>query len=74
MAKMKTMMNFNLAPSVISLQCYVCNSNQDKNCADGNDFTNFIQTCSETMEPYCRKIDQIGRRNKRITQFSFLHF
>ncbi len=57
-------MNINLVPSVISLQCYVCNSNEDKNCADENNLGKFIQTCKQTIEPYCRKIDQTGRKTK----------
>ncbi len=51
---------FNLAPTVIGLQCYVCNSNEDKNCAGDNDLSKFSQTCSQKIDPYCRKIDQTG--------------
>ncbi len=53
---------FCLVPSVISLDCYVCNSKENKTCEDGNKLDSFIRTCNETVEPYCRRIDQTGRR------------
>ncbi len=66
--------SFNVAPSVISLQCYVCNSNVDESCADGSVLNKFIRTCNETIEPYCRKIDQTGRRNQKNRNFDIFVF
>lgn len=54
---------FYSVPSIGSLQCYVCNSNEDASCAEGHDLNKFVQTCKETVQPYCRKIDQTGTRN-----------
>ncbi len=58
----KELKEFYLVPSVISLQCYFCNSNENKACEDRNNLNNFKSTCNITVQPYCRKINQIGRR------------
>lgn len=53
---------FCLVPSVISLKCYVCNSNEHKLCGSESNLNSFIQTCKQKVEPFCRKIEQTGRR------------
>lgn len=69
----KNAFNFHSVPSVGSLQCYVCNSNEDAGCADGDDLKRFVQTCKETAQPYCRKIDQTGMKTARFILSLFLH-
>ncbi|CAF2387014.1 unnamed protein product [Rotaria sp. Silwood2] len=49
---------FVLIPSVISLECYFCNSNDDENCASDNIPDGYKHHCNVTSEPYCRKIAQ----------------
>jgi hypothetical protein len=48
-----------IVPSITTLKCYVCNSLENEKCAnEGNLVESFKQTCPQTTEPYCRKIDQ----------------
>ncbi|CAF1011734.1 unnamed protein product [Adineta steineri] len=49
-----------LIPSITTLKCYVCNSNEKSACAsDGKLNEKLTQTCPSNMEdPYCRKMVQ----------------
>jgi hypothetical protein len=52
-----------LVPSITSLKCYVCNSLENLNCEKETTLQeSFKQQCTQTVEPYCRKIDQISKK------------
>jgi len=57
-----------LIPSITTLQCYVCNSNEDSNCANGENLTKFKQQCYQTTDPYCRKIVQTVNKETSIVR------
>ncbi|CAF0822988.1 unnamed protein product [Adineta steineri] len=47
-----------LIPSITTLNCYVCNSNKDFGCLTDSNLAQFESQCSDTEDPYCRKIVQ----------------
>jgi hypothetical protein len=53
------------------LKCYVCNSNLDGNCASSGSLTAFAVTCNQSVNPYCRKIAQTGKRRNKNEKKSF---
>jgi len=57
-----------LIPSITTLQCYVCNSNEDPTCANGENLNKFKQQCYQTVEPYCRKISQTVNKETSIVR------
>ncbi len=63
--KLFTFLIDHLVPSITSLQCYVCNSNEDPNCASDGNLDAFKQQCSQTNDPYCRKIVQTSNDEKK---------
>ena len=57
--------NFRLVHSSTSLNCYVCSSFQNADCATAGKLAAFEQTCNVTVEPYCRRISQLGSANEK---------
>jgi len=60
-----------LVPSITTLNCYVCNSIENINCKEGN-LEPFKQSCPQTNEPYCRKIEQISNDENDGKKFILL--
>ncbi|CAF1119739.1 unnamed protein product [Rotaria sp. Silwood1] len=57
-----------LIPSITSLRCYVCNSNDNPQCTNGTQLSTFEQECKETIEPHCRTISQTINDIKSIVR------
>jgi len=57
-----------LIPSITTLQCYVCNSNENPKCASGENLDDFKHQCSPAPEPYCRKIVQTVNKATSIVR------
>ncbi|CAF2605280.1 unnamed protein product [Rotaria sp. Silwood2] len=57
-----------LIPSITTLQCYVCNSNDNPECTDVSNLASFAKTCNETIDPYCRTISQTINEVKSIVR------
>ncbi|CAF1680348.1 unnamed protein product [Rotaria magnacalcarata] len=59
-----------LIPSITTLKCYVCNSNDDPRCLNTNaeDLKVFGQECGISVDPYCRTITQTVNKDKSIVR------
>ncbi|CAF0817981.1 unnamed protein product [Rotaria sp. Silwood1] len=57
-----------LIPSVINLECYICNSNDNEDCASNNLPDKYIHNCDVNVEPYCRTILQTIDEKKSIVR------
>ncbi|CAF0742611.1 unnamed protein product [Rotaria sordida] len=57
-----------LIPSVINLECYFCNSNDDEECASDNLPDIYKNHCEVSLDPYCRKIVQTISGSKSVVR------
>ncbi|CAF3328762.1 unnamed protein product [Rotaria socialis] len=59
-----------LIPSITTLKCYICNSNEDPKCTSTNadDLAAFARDCTVPVEPYCRTITQTVNTDKSIVR------
>ncbi len=53
-----------LVPSITTLKCYVCNSNENSKCSAGETLEEFKIQCPSVTDPYCRKIVQTSNDEK----------
>ncbi len=61
----------NLVPSITTLDCYVCNSNENSNCANAGSLDKFKERCPSTPDSYCRKIVQTGNEKNILKKERF---
>ncbi|CAF1025193.1 unnamed protein product [Rotaria sordida] len=57
-----------LIPSITTLKCFVCNSNEHPTCANAGELNIFQKECNVTVEPHCRTITQTVNQEKSVVR------